>query len=404
MNSSIYLFGDFGHGITSYPNDYTKGMLKAFIDKAKAPTQLVIHRDGDIMNYGYVRQIENGNYFGICLQINGQYIKNKNKLIKLFENIIANICTRGDIIKLDKKGDIVSNCINLSDKSEDVESIREYCQTEFQLLSNHCKLLPAVDYSISVNEIFEFLNTDGDDEIIAASLRNGFRFVFKSKDFDNIALQGYRSTLATLNKENEANKQSVANLTIELAEVKKQKKQMTHVVFLMIALAVGFFVFINVVGEKNNVIGSKNRIITEKTLENDNLAQEINALSRDYEHLDSCFGELKIDCKKLENQRDSLCKENESLENKYNNLNSQYNEVKRDNNNKQKRIYTLQQKNNELEMEMSKYKNACYTKEQSYNSLQSRYNSLNNGYNEVVNKYYSTKEGKKELKKYGRRY
>ena len=53
---------------------------------------------------------------------------------------------------------------------------------------------------------------------------------------------------------------------------------------------------------------------------------------------------------------------------------------------------------------MSKYKNACYTKEQSYNSLQSRYNSLNNGYNEVVNKYYSTKEGKKELKKYGRRY
>lgn len=401
MNSSIYLFGDFGHGITSYPNDYTKGMLNAFIDKAKAPTQLVIHRVGDIMNYGYVRQIENGNYFGICLQINGQYIKNKNKLIELFENIIANICTRGNLIKLDKKGDIVSNCINLSEKSEDVESIREYCQTEFQLLSKHCKLLPAVDYSISVNEIFEFVNTDADDEIIAASLRNGYTFVYKSKDFDNIALQGYRSTLATLNKENEANKQSVANLTIELAEVKKQKKQMTHVVVLMIALAVAFFVFINVVGEKNSVIGSKNRIITEKILENDNLTQEMNTLSNNYNSLLSNHNELTKNYQSLEQKRKSLETQYNGLETQYNGLKTQYNSLRNEYNNK---ITTLQQKNNELNNEVRKYQNDYTSKQNEYNTLYSNYRDLYNKYNKVVNKYYSTKEGKKDLSNYGKRY
>ena len=44
MNSTIYLFGNLGQGITLYPNDYTKNIFKEFISRANAPTQLIIHR------------------------------------------------------------------------------------------------------------------------------------------------------------------------------------------------------------------------------------------------------------------------------------------------------------------------------------------------------------------------
>lgn len=74
MNSTVYLFGNFGQGITLYPNDYTKDIFKEFTSRANAPTQLIIHRDRSIMNYGYIRKIENGHLFGICIQINGQYL------------------------------------------------------------------------------------------------------------------------------------------------------------------------------------------------------------------------------------------------------------------------------------------------------------------------------------------
>ena len=72
MNNTIYLFGKFKQGITASVNDYTKSIFEEFISKANAPTQIIIHRDGPIMNYGYVRRIANGHMFGICIQINGQ--------------------------------------------------------------------------------------------------------------------------------------------------------------------------------------------------------------------------------------------------------------------------------------------------------------------------------------------
>ena len=92
MNCTVYLFGKFGQGITSSVNDYTKSMFDQFISYSEAPTQIIIHRNGAIMNYGYVRKIANNHLFGICAQINGQYISHPQKLFEVFENIISCSC------------------------------------------------------------------------------------------------------------------------------------------------------------------------------------------------------------------------------------------------------------------------------------------------------------------------
>ena len=42
MNSTVYLFGNYGQGITSYPIDYTQSLFDKFISESKAPTQLIM--------------------------------------------------------------------------------------------------------------------------------------------------------------------------------------------------------------------------------------------------------------------------------------------------------------------------------------------------------------------------
>ena len=123
MNSSIYLFGDFGQGVTSYPIDYAQTIFEEFISESKAPTQLIIHRDGEIMNYGYIRRIENNHLFGLCIQINGQYISTIKRLFEMFEDVTANIAIRGELIRLNEQGNLVESVTRFANKPNEVERI-----------------------------------------------------------------------------------------------------------------------------------------------------------------------------------------------------------------------------------------------------------------------------------------
>ena len=254
MNSTIYLFGNLGHGLTLYPDDYTKNIFKEFISRASAPTQLIIHRDGAIMNYGYIRKIENGHLFGICVQINGQYFTVVKNLFDVFEDITTNIVVRGDIIQLNNQGNLISAISNLTDKSHEVDRIISYCQTEMAKMSSCCQLLPNIDYSTSDNDINNFRDTDSNQNVVNSSVKNGYTFIYKKDDYDSLALSGYRSTLYFLNKENENNKDQISELKNELDKVKKQKKQFKLVLWLFALFFVFILIVISVISDKNRNI------------------------------------------------------------------------------------------------------------------------------------------------------
>ena len=251
MNCTIYLFGNFGQGITLYPNDYTKEIFKEFISRASAPTQLIIHRDGAIMNYGYIRTIENEHIFGICAQINGQHITAIKKIFEIFEDITTNIVVRGEILQLNKQGNIVSNISNFTDKLQDVNRVISYCQTELLKLSSYCHTLPNIDYSTSDSDFNNYKDTDNEQDIINSSVKNGYTFIYKKNDYDSLALSSYQSTLYFLNKENEKNKIQITELKNELNKIKLQKKQIKLVAWLF-AILVGFALIMwNVISDKN---------------------------------------------------------------------------------------------------------------------------------------------------------
>lgn len=392
MNCTIYLFGNLGQGITLYPNDYTKNIFKEFISRASAPTQLIIHRDGAIMNYGYMRKIENGHLFGICVQINGQYLTAIKKIFELFEDITTNIVVRGDIIQLNNQGNLISTTSKFTDKPQEVDRIISYCQTELAKLSSFCRTLPHIDYSTSDNDISSFRDSDSNQNIVNSSVKNGYTFVYKANDYDTLALRGYRSTLYSLNKENEANKRTITELDKKLSVLKRQKKQLNAVVSLVLILFVGSIIFFNTLDEKNRDIQSKQKTIEIQTSENTKLVKENKDINNRQEILKNAHHLLVEEHAMLDEKYDSLQRE-------YNTLSSNYNSLEILTNSKQRKIEELQSANNNLEIRCSNYSRTITRKDNDYSTLQKKYNSLSNSYDVLSNKYYKTKEGKKELKK-----
>jgi len=391
MNSSIYLFGNFGQGVISYPTDYAQMIFEKFIAESKAPTQLIIHRDGEIMNYGYIRKIENNHLFGLCIQINGQYISTIKRLFEIFEDVTANIAVRGELIRLNEQGNLVESVTRFANNQNEVERITDYCRNELSKLENLCKKLPSVDYSTSNNDKSYFKEDENAVRIITNSLKNGYTFVYKEEDFDTLALAGYRSTLSNLNSKYNQAAMKIQELNSELSSLKKQKKQMGIVVCLIILLFVGSIIFFNTLEMKDRNIEEQAETIEIQNTENKALSSEKNKLSDDNLHLNARISELT----RMYNEKADSCM---ILESMYNKLSNDYFELQYTNSDNIEQIGILRDLNKKLEWQYEDYKKHAEIRIKAKDEAIKDYNFLMTEYNKLKNKYYQTKEGKRELK------
>lgn len=392
MNSTIYLFGKFGQGVTASVNDYTQSFFEKFISKANAPTQIIIHRNGEIMNYGYVRKIENDHLFGICVQINGQYLSTTKKLFEVFENVVANIAVRGDVLFLNRKGNLETKTTDFLNKPEEVERAIVNCQNEFARLAPTCKTLPDIDFSTADSDVNYFKENDNSNTIIKASAKNGYTFIYKEQDFDTLALGGYRSTLSALNKENEVYKKRISEQENKLRIFERKKKQMGIVVALLIALFVGSIVFFNTIEEKNEDIEVGKRTIEKQRVENYGLTEDNKALQEQTTELQSRNRDLAV-------KQETTSQELEGLRLEYEKLNKEYSALKQENDSYIKEISTLNSQNSTLDRKLKKAESDLASKNTAYRTLESKYYQVSNQLTTMENKYYSTKEGKKELRR-----
>ena len=108
MNVSVYLFGEFNSGYSQYPDDYASSIFQKFSANAKSTTQIAIHRDGNLVYYGYIRKLQQDRYIGLCVVLNGLILKRIDGLFSLFENTISNLVTNGKLIHFNEHGDLVS--------------------------------------------------------------------------------------------------------------------------------------------------------------------------------------------------------------------------------------------------------------------------------------------------------
>ena len=124
VKSSIYIFGSFDNGYTQYPDNYAKGIFQNFFAQARSKSQIVIHRDKELMYYGYVRKLDKSSqYIGFCVLLNSMMFSNVSSLFTVFENAIAEMVSRRDIIAFNEQGDIVSTTNSLANKLQEVNAV-----------------------------------------------------------------------------------------------------------------------------------------------------------------------------------------------------------------------------------------------------------------------------------------
>lgn len=238
MKSSVYVFGSLENGYTQYPDDYAKEIYQKFYAKSTASSQITIHRNNNLIYYGYIRKLDvSSQYIGFCVLLNGIMFSQIGRLFPIFENAVADLVARGEILHFTIRGDITSSIKNLNERQQEVERIASVIQNQINELGSNTWKLPPVSYGVSSNESKTFSESDKNEDIVSASCKFGYTYILKDKDYDTASLTNYKSVLVQLNKEKDILYSNYSELKAKYEKLTEQKKQYKKVVVLCILIA-----------------------------------------------------------------------------------------------------------------------------------------------------------------------
>jgi len=267
MTGAVYVFGSLGCGYTQYPDDYAKEIYQNFYDKTTANSQIIIHRDNNLIYYGYIRKLDtDSQYIGFCILLNGIMFSQIGKLFAIFEHAVADLVNRGKILRFNDKGDIVSDLDNLSEKQPEVERITSVICNDFSELEN--RILPPVNFGIANNETKNFSIIDKNNDIVEASAKYGYTCVFKDEDCDTASSSSYRGIIKKLYNQNETLSDNYKELKRKYDKLNEQKQQYLKVIILCIVIAIcgiGLFFLQNSLDSTRNNLASAQKDITKKS-------------------------------------------------------------------------------------------------------------------------------------------
>lgn len=239
VNSSIYIFGSFDNGYAQYPDNYAREIFQGFFSQTRGKSQVVIHREKELMYYGYVRKLDRySQYIGFCLLLNGMMFSNISNLFTVFENAIAELVSRGDIISFNEQGDIVSVTNSFADKIQGINAITSMIKNGIDGMESYVQSLPPINYAISNIEQKVFAYSDSNDTIVAASCKYAYTYVIKDKGCDTTSLSGYKGVIKKLHKEKDELSSEYGKLKNQYDKLNKQKKQYRNVVILCVVVVV----------------------------------------------------------------------------------------------------------------------------------------------------------------------
>lgn len=173
MNGAIYVFQKVGTNLEQYPNDYTNRIFEKFISLSSCSEQIIIHRDNDLVYYGYTKKIGIDEIIGLCVVFNGVVYRDLGNVAKILSSSIDNLI-ESRFSSSSKSNNLISD---ICEKREKIEQLKTTLKPKFDGLDS-CAL-PTLDLSISKDseEHFTIKNySDHLDEI--------FKFGYVSIDCD----------------------------------------------------------------------------------------------------------------------------------------------------------------------------------------------------------------------------
>lgn len=185
MNISVYLFGKLDSIYTQYPNDHTTSIFKKFLANAKSTTQIAIHRDSNLMYYGYIWKLQQEKYIGLCVVLNGLLLNRIDILFSLYEQTISNLIKEGKlVVNFNCKNNPIISVEKLYQTPKAIKLLAESLQELFNILEPYAEPLPAVNFGTLKDSSKDFVVDDNLKEIVKSSYTNGYTYILK----DNIPI------------------------------------------------------------------------------------------------------------------------------------------------------------------------------------------------------------------------
>ncbi|GEM_PF-1434563 len=191
MNAASYIFVEISPGeLVQYPNDNTSSIFSKFTAHARGKQTIAIHRDGDLMYYGYIRQLEGGGSIGICIVLNGVMVSDiprkftyrPNYISQLFEDAINAIAESNTFISKNEDGDI-----ELYDGIKELFSAYAGIEPKLNsLLENFGKLkttiLPPPSYKTPKGFTRDYKYNDNWGDILQSCHTNDYTYIFANPE------------------------------------------------------------------------------------------------------------------------------------------------------------------------------------------------------------------------------
>ena len=186
MNAAVYIFAKYGiRKYCQYPDDGTSAIFEKFLAHANDRQTIAIHREGDLMYYGYIQRLNSdesydGEYFGVCVVLNGVIVSDIPRKFTYRPQYIFQIFEESiDSMKIDEL---------LSQDDHGNQDIAEICTTYTKierwlntLLDKFGKLkfkpLPPKSYKTPDGIIKGFQYNEDWNEIVKSSYTNDYTYI-----------------------------------------------------------------------------------------------------------------------------------------------------------------------------------------------------------------------------------
>lgn len=238
MNKSVYIFGKQASGHTQWPDDSSSEILSTFYGRCKVPTQIIVHRDGAMIYYSYIRQLDDEKCIGLCVAVNGFYISSIDSMFTIYEKAIENMAEKGVFLRFTYEGELISGTASFASEEEEVDTLTHRIGLEFDALDDGLpSQLPPMDYTNAKDSVKIFSISDDMRDIVRATYTYGYTIIYKEKDFNTVRMNSYSGQLERLNQEIEKLKKSkTQNFEFD------SSFELNETGVILVCLAVGIFV------------------------------------------------------------------------------------------------------------------------------------------------------------------
>ena len=201
MNSTIYIFGNLKGEFTLYPDNSAIKIFQKQITMVRSVTQIVTHREGDLLYYSYIRKLQgwakdNPKYIGIVLLLNGVMITDVDLLFSFFEEQFKNMAFGNEIIGIDDNGNIVPMCYSIMNKKHEVDRITKLIKKDISNMEKYFTYLSPLCYEISIYETYFALYNEGNERLTKLIAKYPYVCINKSDNYNTEELSEYLSQVS----------------------------------------------------------------------------------------------------------------------------------------------------------------------------------------------------------------